>query len=464
MQWPMRRASWVGLLALSVLVSTLAFLAYRYSADLSRTRAVIDHTSEVGDALATLLSALTEAEVGQRGFLVTGDKADLEPYHVALTAVPKQLRRIEKLVAGDPRLASRAAQLTKLANGEMAELERVLQVEQTSGLRAAMDAVRGQNGGALMREIRRRIDEMVEEAESGDTTDRLLADRAERASIAVLIVIALFSLLGIAMAGWTMIVELEERRRTMVELARLKEAAEAADAAKSRFIAFLTHEFRSPLTSIIGFSELLDRQSFGPLGSPRYVEYSSRIRRGSEYLLELVNDVLDSSKIEAGYGQLRETTFSIGALLEECVGLLRPQADRAAVTLAWAVGSGAADIYADPTRLKQIITNLVGNAIKYTPAGGQVRVIAEQTPDGSLDLVVSDTGLGIGEGDLAALMEPYRQADNRVNRAVAGTGLGLPLTRQLVELHGGKLVLESVPGAGTRAIVSLPADRLKRAA
>jgi signal transduction histidine kinase len=305
---------------------------------------------------------------------------------------------------------------------------------------------------------------MDDDLEAGNRAERSAAAAAERATAGAVVVIALVSIVVIALVGWTGIVELDAQRRIAAEMLRLKEAAETANASKARFVAFLSHELRSPLTSVIGFSELLAAQSLGPIGHQRYAQYAESIRRGCEHLLELINDVLDLSKVDADRLTLNEQVFATEDLLEHCVGLLVPQASCAGIALTWSAAPAAAAIYGDPLRLRQIVTNLVANAIKYTPAGGSVDVRAEREPDGALRLTVRDTGIGIAEADLAIVLEPFRQVDNAANRSSAGTGLGLPLTRRLVELHGGRLSLESAVGAGTTAVVRLPAARVRDAA
>ena len=246
------------------------------------------------------------------------------------------------------------------------------------------------------------------------------------------------------------------------ELRQAKDRAEAASRAKSEFLANMSHELRTPLNAIIGFSELIVDQPFGKIGT-RYVDYARDINSGGRHLLDLINDLLDMSKIEAGRFDLNDEALELASFARSCTNMVGPRAEEGQVTVTCADELASVVLRADRRSLKQILLNLLSNAVKFTPAGGAVTVRVEPTPDGGIALVISDTGIGIEPGALAALCEPFQQADASISRRFGGTGLGLAITRKLMDLHGGDLSLESEPGRGTVARAIFPAVRVVRA-
>ena len=243
------------------------------------------------------------------------------------------------------------------------------------------------------------------------------------------------------------------------DLTAARDAAEAASLAKSRFLANMSHELRTPLNAIIGFSEMMRDQLRGPVGS--YRDYVIHIHDSGTHLLSLINGILDLSKAQAGRLELIEEPVDLDALLTRCLALMQPQADRAGIEISCAAEAGLPLIAADEGKLKQIVLNLLSNAVKFTPGGGAVRVGAARAPGGDLLVTVADTGIGMAPADIPRAMQPFQQLESTLSRKFAGTGLGLPLARQLAELHGGALELVSAPGHGTTATVRLPALRLR---
>ncbi|MCW0231984.1 MAG: ATP-binding protein [Ferrovibrio sp.] len=253
--------------------------------------------------------------------------------------------------------------------------------------------------------------------------------------------------------------DISARKLVELQLARAKEAAEIASRAKSNFLSGMSHELRTPLNAIIGFSELMARGLFGPLGNTRYDGYVQDIRDSGEHLLQLINDILDHAKIEAGEFEMHEDGIDLSEAVQFAVHMVTLQAERAGLVLQADMQPGLR-LFVDERRIRQILLNLLSNAIKYTPAGGQVRVSAGFEPDGDLRLSVSDTGIGMSDAERQRALQPFAQIDNERNRSQQGTGLGLTLTRQLVELHDGRLDLHSVVGKGTTVLVRLPAARV----
>ena len=197
----------------------------------------------------------------------------------------------------------------------------------------------------------------------------------------------------------------------------------------------------------------------GPLGNRRYTDYARDIRDSGLHLLNLINDVLDVSKVEFGKVELAEEPVDIAATVESCTRLMRDRADAAGVVMVQALPRGLPQIKGDSRRLKQILLNLLSNAVKFTPSGGRVTVRASSAADG-FRIAVEDTGIGIAKEDLATALRPFGQIDSRLARKYQGTGLGLPLAHSMAELHGGRLELDSLPGHGTTAVIWLPPTRV----
>ncbi len=256
-----------------------------------------------------------------------------------------------------------------------------------------------------------------------------------------------------------------ERQAIELDAARIvaetaRESAAAANAAKSRFLANMSHELRTPLNAILGFSEIMSKTLLGPLQGP-YHAYAQDIHVSGQYLLRLISDLLDLSKIEVGQMDLREEMVDVPDLANECMRLLLDKAQAGGVTLETQVSAEFPLVFADRLRLKQALLNLLSNAVKFTPAAGRVTVTARLVPaNGGAVIAVGDTGIGMKAADIALALEPFRQIDNALTRRTEGTGLGLPLSKALIEMHGGTLRILSEPGRGTEVELWLPPDRL----
>ena len=237
----------------------------------------------------------------------------------------------------------------------------------------------------------------------------------------------------------------------------LGKAADASQA-KSEFLASMSHELRTPLNAVIGFSDAMVMEIFGPMNG-RYKNYASDIRSSGAHLLSLINDVLDLTRLDAGQAELREEVFGLPELAEECLRMIQSQAQKAGIVLSNDIADGLPALKADRRRIKQVLVNLLSNAVKFTPSGGGVRISAQLTETG-LTLAVADSGIGIAAQDIPKALEVFGQVDSSLARKYEGTGLGLPLSKQLMELHGGTLNLESQVNVGTTVTVTLPRERL----
>jgi len=260
-----------------------------------------------------------------------------------------------------------------------------------------------------------------------------------------------------------------EMRRTVDNLRRSQERvqelaenyeqekirAEEANRSKSEFLANMSHELRTPLNAINGFSEIMSGEMFGPLGHERYKDYVQDILGSGQHLLSLINDILDMSKIEAGKMQLQSEPVEPAQLLEQCVRIMRARAEEKQINLT-VEGEALPPIEADPRAIKQVLLNLMSNAVKFTPEGGKVAVRTFDATDGVV-IQVADTGIGISEEDLTRVGRPFEQIENQHSKVHQGSGLGLALSKSLVEMHGGTLRIDSVLGKGTTVSFTLPA-------
>jgi len=255
--------------------------------------------------------------------------------------------------------------------------------------------------------------------------------------------------------------ELEETRD---EALRKRFEAEAANASKTAFLANMSHELRTPLNAILGFSEIISQECFGPVGSERYRDYAGDIHSSGAHLLSLINDLLDVAKIEAGRMDIAPHPLDAARVFDIALKLINTKAREKDQTLAISVEPDAPPLYADERAVKQILINLVSNAVKFTPLGGRIDVIGSRAANGDFQIMVRDNGPGIPRDKLDNIFQPFNQVDNRFDRQAGGTGLGLALVRGLAELHGGRAWMESEFGRGCSVFVSLPAKQENAAA
>ena len=225
-------------------------------------------------------------------------------------------------------------------------------------------------------------------------------------------------------------------------------------------MANLSHELRTPLNSILGFAAILENEMYGPLGSRRYVDYAHDIADSGDHLMEIVNDILDLSKIEAGQMTLEEAVLDVEEIIRGVLAMTKERADERGITLKAPLSVGLPRLLADGRLVKQMLLNLLSNAIDFTNQEGWVAVSAERHAGGGLTLAVSDTGVGMTAAELSRVMEPFYTNDGPFDRPVRGTGLGLPLVKSMIELHGGEISINSTQGVGTTVALRLPASRV----
>ncbi|HEV2161069.1 MAG TPA: ATP-binding protein [Stellaceae bacterium] len=258
-------------------------------------------------------------------------------------------------------------------------------------------------------------------------------------------------------------VDVTESKRAESELRHAKEAAESANRSKSLFLANMSHELRTPLNAIIGFSEVIQGEMMGPLGDHRYRDYSRDIHNAGKHLLDIINDILDMSKIESGKFKLDAEWTDLGELVEGVLHMVHARAREAGLTLHAAAG-GLPSVFCERRVLRQVLLNLISNAIKFTPSGGRIDINGTTTAEGGIMVSVTDTGIGIAPQDIPLALMPFGHVELTLSRAHGGVGLGLPLSQRLAELHGGRLQVESTVGRGTTVSVTLPPERVGQSA
>ena len=254
--------------------------------------------------------------------------------------------------------------------------------------------------------------------------------------------------------------DITERKAAEEAILAAMSEAESANRTKTEFLANMSHELRTPLNAIIGFSEIIMKETLGPIGSIKYRDYADDIHESGRHLLALINDILDLSKVDSGTDELHEENIEIAGTANAVVKLVMGLARSGNIKLELDVSDDIPLLYADERKVKQILLNLLSNAIKFTPEDGKVTLkIWSRTESGTV-FQVTDTGIGIAFKDIPKAFSPFQQIDSGLNRKHDGTGLGLPLTKALVEMHGGYLDLQSEVGVGTTVTVRFPAQRM----
>ena len=239
---------------------------------------------------------------------------------------------------------------------------------------------------------------------------------------------------------------------------QLLKSAEAGNKAKSEFLAVMSHELRTPLNAIIGFSEIIQQKLFGPIGSERYESYVDDIATSGRHLLTIINDVLDLSRAETGKLTVHEDDVDFCDLIDQVMRMFQEEAAKAGLRLSSALPENAIVLRIDPRLMRQVLTNVISNALKFTQQGGSVHVTLENARDGKIRFIVEDSGIGIAAEDLPQVIEPFVQVESAMAREHGGAGLGLPLVKKIVELHHGELDISSKLGVGTRIVISLPPE------
>ena len=457
---------WIALTTLALLSGT----DYWSTAHFLATAQEVNHAHEVLEQLDRLLAQVTDAETGQRGYLITGSPRYLEPYEHSIGQVADTLDALRATTARDAQHRELILRLSPLVASRLAILKGTMDVRNREGFEAARQTVMTDRGKNAMDTIRRLVGEIAADER------RILADRsaaASRGARLTILIILFGDLAALALAGASHVVAvrgLAERKRHEldVEAARrqaerqadelrvlahalddARQAAQDASRLKSEFLANVSHEIRTPMTAILGYTELL--------GDPETpdddrTEYLGIIRRNGDHLVAVINDVLDLSKIEAGKLVVEPIPCSPFEVVAEVTSLMRWRAEEKGLAFELTYRSPLPEtITTDPTRVRQILINLIGNAIKFT-AAGSVRVdvgFQPGAPRPRIVFAVLDTGIGLDAEEQARIFEAFTQADASTTRRFGGTGLGLAISKRLAEMLAGEVAVESTPGRGS---------------
>jgi signal transduction histidine kinase len=435
----------VGVVYLAI-VGSVAYTNVNRFADAT---ARAEQTYLVVRTLEETFSLVTGAETGSRGYVITGDTRYLDPYRAGEAKATSGVRTLERLVADNAPQRRRLDLLAPLIARRFAILDETIELRTNRGLTAAATALAVDRGSAVMDSIR-----LVVDAMSADETARMRArsldERASLRRATTLIVASFFVAVVLGLAAALFVSrDIERRLRAEEEARKAKETAEAASRAKSEFLAMMSHELRTPLNSVIGFSNVLLRNRAGNLRE-RDLMYLRRIRAGGQHLLSLINEVLDLSKIEAGRMRVDRAPVALGALVEDIIASFEGQTRDRPIVLEAEIPAHLSPIMTDPAKLLQVMTNLIGNAVKFTERGSVVvRVIADAASRRPQRIEVHDTGIGIPADRQRAIFDAFEQVDSSTARQFGGTGLGLAVTKSLCDVLGYGLEVKSELGAGS---------------
>ena len=445
-----RRLSVLGFALSCAILALIGGSSYYRLAQLRDASRAVEHTHEVRTELERVLSLLTDAETGQRGFLLTGVVSYLEPYKTALASLPARLDRLGRLTTDNPRQQTALAALERLIQRKATDLNATIAARDARGFDVAARIVLIDEGKSVMDRIRTVIAAMGAEEQRLLTEHTQREARAGRTAIFTTVGgVALALLLGIAATVLLNQVILDRGR---AEAARAE--AEAADRTKDEFLAVLSHELRTPLTTIVGWIPMLRRAQLDAAQRERGLE---TVDRNARALARMIDDLLDISRIVADKMILERRPISLVSVISETVESFQHQAKAKGVAIVPHVETGAGLVSADPQRMQQVLMNLLTNALRYTPEGGRVEVHLTMH-GGHARIRVHDTGIGIEPELLPHVFERFRQGDARSAGTKGGLGLGLAIVRKIVELHGGTVDAESAgPGQGATFIITLPA-------
>ena len=438
---------WLGsaLLALIVIL-VLCILTWR--SVLEANRNILESQQTLVD-ISAVRTLVLDAETGQRGFLLTDSLPYLDPYTRAIGLLPSQIEKLRRHARGDSAEERSLRDLSVLVNQKIVELQRTISLRMDAGIESAIVVVKTDRGKQLMTGIRA-ICSHLEDEEMDRLHDRssLAARKSQLAGLTTVL----------ASLGLFVIVLF-----TNLRLKREKDRALDASQAKSTFLANMSHELRTPLNAIIGYSEMLQEEA-EESGDPAKVADLQKIRGAGKHLLELINAVLDLSKIEAGKMDLYLETFSISSLADEVISIVQPAAEKNGNMLYKACPADIGSMHADLTKIRQSLLNLLANACKFTNHGTVSLIVSRDSLNGAdwVRFSVKDTGVGLSDEQARTLFEPFTQADSSTTRKFGGTGLGLAITRRFVDMMGGDVRIESTPGKGSTFIISLPASLVSK--
>jgi signal transduction histidine kinase/DNA-binding response OmpR family regulator len=467
MKWSIEKKTGAGLAVAGLSLLLVAGLLYRNTRGFIEASQWVSHTHEVLAELEGTLSSVADAQTATRGYIITGQEAFLEPYQAAAPAVRAHVDRLKSLTADNPDQRRRVVMLGGAVAEKLDSLQENIDARRQKGFEAARQRVATGIGTKQMNTVRVIVSEMKQEEE--DLLRRRNLDfQSSSRKITLAFSSALFlEFLLLGIVYYLLQRDITERKRMEEATLRLNaelaatngqledrnREVEHATRLKSKFLASMSHELRTPLNAIVGFSDLLAEQTAGQLND-KQKRFVNHIKQGSSHLLQLINDILDLSKIEAGQLELHCEDFHVAETLPEVLSTIRPLAMEKNIRVGQELET-ISPVFADRVRFKQILYNLLSNAVKFTPKGGRIDINCLQI-ENFVCVSVTDTGIGIRAEDQAVVFEEFRQVEGNTGAPSEGTGLGLAITKRLVEQQGGKISLESETGKGSRFTFTLP--------
>jgi signal transduction histidine kinase/ActR/RegA family two-component response regulator len=453
-----RLVAWFSL-ALALLIA-LAVFSYRATLSAIESERSVRHSDQVLGELEQTLATLTDAETGQRGFLVTGSEDYLAPYTAAVGAVEEHRNRLRALVAGNPVQGRLLPVLESSIATKLSELEETVAVRRTRGLPAAQAIVLSGRGKVSMDQIRGVVAAMKSEEESARQRRSAESDVSVRLARLVLLASGLVAVAIFALFFYQVRRSLRHRVALFAREQEARREAEQANRLKDEFLATVSHELRTPLNAVLGWARMLREGTLDAKASARGLD---AIERNARVQAQLVEDLLDVSRIISGKLRLDPRPADLAGIVESALDVVRPSAEARAITLATVLDPAAGVITGDADRLQQVVWNLLSNAVKFTGKGGRVDVRLQRV-DSQLELTVRDDGQGIAPEFLPHVFELFRQADASSTRGQMGLGIGLAIARRIVEMHGGTIRASSAGlGAGATFTVSLPVRAIHEA-
>lgn len=449
-----------GLIFTGVVVISLAYLSYHNASEFMSAGEMVSHTHDVLEGVQALKVDVIRAESGTRGFIISESPRSLLAVQGASRRISISLAMLQQLTGDNPAQRQRLEAAQRLIAERQKILAHMVNLDRSDGLKTVRAFITSHDSEATMQQLSRTLSE-IERSE-----EKLLAERKSSLEIKtrntniILFLAVAVEIILLVLVYASFRIYVQERRRNFHIMAMQKEelevrnqAVERANRLKSQFLASMSHELRTPMNAILGFSELLEADTSVQFDA-KQKRWLLHIRNAGQHLLQLINDMLDISKIEAGRMEIRREDFSINDVLPEVLSIVTPAAIAKKISLSTDVPENMV-ISADRVRFKQVVYNLLSNAVKFTPESGSVRL--ECQPQESTAIIsVIDNGIGIRQEDQATIFDEFRQIGTTAAGVKEGTGLGLAISRRLVQLHGGSMWVDSEKGKGSRFTFTMP--------